>query len=105
MERVEWVLGRVICVEMRGLRRWSRWQQRSLESGRGHCYCLFIVLITRLPPFVRFVGVTIAPLSREEGSLTALCSIFELEQQRLFAIFCIIKTMVSRLYRWLGLRY
>ena len=59
---------------------------RSLESGCGHCYCLFIVLIALLPPFVRFVGVTIAPLRREEGSLTALCSIFELEQQRLFAI-------------------
>ena len=42
------------------------------------------------------LGVTIAPVSREEGSLTVLCSIFELEQQRLFAIFCITKTMVSR---------
>ena len=93
MERVEWDLGRVICVEMRGLRRWSRWQQRSLESGCVHCYCLFIVLIARSPPFV---GVTIAPLGREEGSLTVLCSIFKLNQQRLFVIFCITKTMVSR---------
>ena len=96
MGRVVWTEGSVICVEMRGLRRWGRWQKRSLESGCGHCWCLFIVLIAPLPPFVRFVGVTIVPLGRVEGSLTALCSIFELEQQRLFAIFCITKTMVSR---------
>ena len=47
-----------------------------------HCLCPFIVPIARLPPFVRFVGVTNAPLGREKGSLTALCSILVLEQQR-----------------------
>ena len=53
-----------------------------------YCWCSFVVPIACLPPFVRFVGVTITPLGRE-GSLTALCSIFVLEQQPPFRIYAL----------------
>ena len=58
----------------------------SLECGCVYCWCPFIVHNEVLPPFVRLVGVTMAPLGREEGSLAGPCSIFVLEQQRPFAI-------------------
>ena len=50
--------------------------REEFESGYVHCLCLFVV---RLPLIVRFVGMTIAPLGYEEGSLTALWPIFMLE--------------------------
>ena len=53
-----------------------------------YCWCSFVVPIAPLPLIVRFVGMTIAPLGRE-GSLTALCSIFVLEQQRPLRIYAL----------------
>ena len=57
-----------------------------------YCSHYSLIPIALLPPFVRSIQVTIIPLGREEGwSLAAFYSIFVLVQERLFAIFVLLR--------------
>ena len=70
------------------LRRWGRWRAKGGVLRADVCIvstCSLFALRVRLRLCV-FVGVTIAPLGGEAGSLAALCSTFVLEQQRPFAV-------------------
>ena len=46
---------------------------KSLESGSVHCWSTSLFALVFCLPLSILVGVTIAPLGREEGSLSGLC--------------------------------